>query len=234
MLNEFSNDQKAKIAKVINKPPQTESSLKNSISVEALKLLIELNLVSEIPPTGRERVSRFEFTNETKGLFSQIKIPSRITRKTKPKKAPRREKPKTSTLDMKILEPLILQLISPRFDVLEKRIIDLENLIKSNNVEISSTTRSIIPTMDEFTLHLKKQWQELDRIYRWGGRVEIPLLRERTRNISRDTFDNYLLELEKKGVIDLQVASDPSVIIRSKDGIKHPIRGLIYYLIFRN
>ena len=87
--------------------------------------------------------------------------------------------------------------------------------------------------MNGFQIELKNHWSELDRTYSWGGRVEIPTLRRRMGHISDANFEKQLLELEKQRIIDLQIASDPSAVNFPEKGIQHPVRGLIYYVIWR-
>lgn len=72
MLSKFTNEQKMKIKRHIDKSPKTEGQLKNYIGAETFELLITDNLIIKKPEKGKK--SKFEFTGEAKQLFSKVEI----------------------------------------------------------------------------------------------------------------------------------------------------------------
>lgn len=79
MFSIFTNEQKMKIKRHIDKPPKTEGQLKNFIGADIFKLLRTNKLIIEKPEKGKK--SKFEFTDEAKQFFSKVVISE--TEKTK-------------------------------------------------------------------------------------------------------------------------------------------------------
>ncbi len=147
--------------------------------------------------------------------------------------SPSRGRAASSTTAMKSLIEETLIPYKSMIENLDKKLdLILNRLNSTNNIIPTSQPKEVVP-LDSFIKTLKENWIDLDRQYRWGGRVEIPMLRRRFRHMPDPEFDEKLLDLEKRRIIDLQIASDPTVVQFPDKGIQHPSRGLIYYIIWR-
>ena len=226
LINQFSDQQKIKIARnITKKQPMTKAAITKAIGADALKLLTELKLVNEIQPTGRARAVKYEYTAEAKELFSKVEIP-------KLKRKGRRTKP--TTLDLKTLQPLVLQIMNPYFESLEKRISSLEETLVSSSVVKEDKSTSIFDA-NKFLDDLKHHYDWINTRERKGGMVPIPGLWDMLKKdgYKREDFENGLFELEKNRTIDLQVASDHKLLKEPEKAIKHSKRGYINYVVWR-
>ena len=137
-----------------------------------------------------------------------------------------------SVPDLTTLEPMIVKIISPRLEVLENRILELERLFKSNKIDTIE-----IKAFSEKKFHdrLRYHYNIINTEERRGGMVPIPKLWDKLQieGFSRNNFVSGLFELERKRIIELQTASDPKVVRGAEKAIKHSSRGLINYVIWR-
>ncbi len=229
MLESLTEAQKKALIEIKKKKNPTAAVLKRSakISDEERELLIQEGLVKEIPAVGRKK-ARYELTEKGLEVVKELEPLIQAKKKTRSRSAPTKAA-RAEEIRM-IVEPYFNQLN----EKLDQILLVLTNFTgQQNTTNLSQGTKKEL-TLDEFTENLKKKYDEINKIERRGGRVTIPSLRKALPGISRETFDSYLFELEKRQIIDLQTASDPNIVPSPELGIKHPIRGLIYYLIWRN
>ena len=142
-----------------------------------------------------------------------------------------------------------LQKFDQHLKKLNETLNELETLIEKHpqtktfvfkSSKSSSRSRSPHQTLLELFMRLlKEDYDNYTKIHR-RNRYPIPKARKifdylRTifGYLPEEEFENLLFELEKKQIIDLQTASDPTIVPEGELGIKHPIRGTIYYIIWR-
>jgi hypothetical protein len=116
---------------------------------------------------------------------------------------------------------------------LEKK--DIKDILKELLAELKQTT--INKHIDQFTIELREIYNTLNYRNIYGGLVPIPLIKKelfrRYIRLTNELVDKYLLELEKKGIIDLGVASDPNRVSNRELGIESIKRGLLYFVRFK-
>lgn len=225
MLSEFTAEEKFKIIKYVEKPPKTEAQLKRYITSKAFNLLLNKELIYQLPSKGKAK-SRFAFTDEAKKLFAEVKV-------KKPVKPRKKAKPKSIAIDRVFLEPIVKEIIHPYFETLENRIKTLEqHVITTTTV---STSVETIYDQEKFVSRLKYYYEKINSEERRGGMVPIPKLWDKLQieGFSRNNFVSGLFELERQRIIELQTASDPKVVRGAEKAIKHSSRGLINYVIWR-
>jgi hypothetical protein len=80
--------------------------------------------------------------------------------------------------------------------------------------------------------------EELDGRFRYGGLVPLGKLRQELRRLGltlgRSVEDEYLLELARRYVIDLQVVHDAHAVTDPEQGIWRDGRGLLYFAVMRS
>ena len=176
----------------------------------------------EVPAASSKTVAPVEVQQ----LFPPVEIS---------KREPKKVKLKVTTLarDMKTLEPLIMQLIAPRFDALEKRLMRLEQTFTSMKIKFEEPSKPF--SINDFQDRLRHYYEIINTQERRGGMVPIPKLWDKLQSegFSRENFVSGLYELERQRAIELQTASDPKVVREADKAITHPSRGLINYVIWR-
>lgn len=152
-------------------------------------------------------------------------IPLEVTTSTTPSIS-------SGALDLTSLEPMIEKIISPRLEVIENRIFELEKYITSKQ---RGTTGKKVFSDEEFLQRLRYHYDVINTQERRGGMVPIPKLWDNLQleGCTRDSFTSGLFRLERQRIIELQTASDPKVVREAEKAINHPSRGLINYVIWR-
>lgn len=87
----------------------------------------------------------------------------------------------------------------------------------------------------DFTAALSAALGEIDRRGRYGGLVPLPEVRKALSGLglSREAFDEALLEQERAFAVDLKAAHDPQSLVDREQGISDTGRGVLYYVVLR-
>ncbi|HKZ40868.1 MAG TPA: hypothetical protein VJ044_07880, partial [Candidatus Hodarchaeales archaeon] len=125
---------------------------------------------------------------------------------------------------------LSLSSLGSRFSLLESRVSSLEDQAKASSKVVIKPLSS-----DEFKSKLRRRFDSLNLDRRYGGLVPIPELWDAMsrEGINRQQFEQGLFDLERSSVIDLQIASDTTLVKEPEKAIKHPTRGLVAYVGWR-
>lgn len=128
---------------------------------------------------------------------------------------------------------------------------DIELLRKIVKEELETILKPYLKKIDTLWVeYLKKSEVAYDKFkadinviyhypeYRvYGGMVPIPKIKEELIRkypaISNDLIDSFLLKMDKDRIIDLGIASDPSMLPGKELGIKTR-RGLAYFIKYKN
>ncbi|MHA1758138.1 MAG: hypothetical protein ACTSVV_15295 [Promethearchaeota archaeon] len=88
--------------------------------------------------------------------------------------------------------------------------------------------------INDFKLKLKRIYDVINKNNIYGGMVPIPKIKQELKRseiiISDELINKYLKELEKNDLINLIVASDPTLLEDKELGINNTKRGLLYFL----
>ena len=119
--------------------------------------------------------------------------------------------------------------ILERITNIEKNIESINNNLKKSDQELKNLSKI------EFVKKLKIFYDKIDIQHGRGGMIPIPLIWNKFKDerIQWEHFINYLYELEKERVIDLQIASDSKLIPNPELAIDDSFRGLLYYIVWR-
>jgi len=105
----------------------------------------------------------------------------------------------------------------------------VQDLTQKQNEKIS---------LEEFETLLRQIYVKLEDLEpRLHGAIPLDLVKTQLNEkitLSNDTINEYLLELEKQRIIDLQIAYDASAVKKPEYGIYIPNRGLVYFVIYRS
>ena len=91
------------------------------------------------------------------------------------------------------------------------------------------------PSPADFAAALLAALGEIDRRGRHGGLVPLPELRKALSGLglSREAFDEALLEQERAFTVDLKAVHDPQGLVDRDQGISDAGRGILYYVVRR-
>jgi len=227
-MSKLLNESQLEALKVLAIKEYAESTVKSKSKINKKDLddMVNAGILERFKKTG-VKSDYLKLTNLARKEYADI-----IKTVTPPEKKKTKKKPAPKEIKSIIIETLApIQKMMQEMDSKLNQIMNHLGLLNPPTDTVLQQPRRV--SLEEFKEELRKNWVELDRIYRWGGRVEIPILRKRMSSLSSDEFTHFLFELEKQRIIDLQIASDPSVVDSPEDGIQHPTRGLIYYIIWR-
>ncbi len=221
--------------------PLTEATIKRKIGdLSPLDALRAKKLVERIEPTGRARSVKWALTEL--GLQVQKKIKDMQPKKkaVKKKKAPKRKggitKAATPLLTMEDVLQAVTNYCTPYFERYNRLLDELTE--KVNYLYSQSKIKKPSIELGQFQKVMKEIYTQLNLKNNYGDVVPLPILKhmlmEKIPGLSSKDMNAYLMKLEEKRVIDLQIASDPSKVPDAQEGILHPSRGLIYYVTWRH
>lgn len=230
----FSSLRKEDIDKISIQMAQkkvTKTSLTNTLGKDLFNSLFDNNIIIK-------KSNKFMFSEEAKKTFIDQfgPLPETVepptTKKSSKKTTKKESTPKPKKLTAKEKDELLLTLIE-KVKELDTRMSNLEK--KLGGKESSQGNIETTISTEEFTNHLRKSYDLINIQGRHGGMIPIPKLwKEMNKHgVSWDEFKSELFNLEKKGVIDLQSAGDPSIFTENDKTIQDPIRGYINYVVWR-
>ncbi len=232
-LNETQKEILRKIA--TSKRPLTLSLLikAKNIREDDVISLVNMGIIEEYVDSPRARKSKYRLTDEGEKIYQTLPPPEK-----KPKTARKSARSSVSSEQIEqIVKRAISQAIVPLITVIQEI---QEALVESGIIQKKPTSLDSTPTMtikitlEEFKKRLQQEYERIDRETRSGGMVKIPLIwKAMSAWISREEFVNFLFQLEEQRIIDLQIASDERLVDSPDEGIRHPTRGLIYYIVWR-
>ncbi|MHA1265544.1 MAG: hypothetical protein ACTSRS_09945 [Candidatus Helarchaeota archaeon] len=230
-----------KVLKALKSKSLSENELKRKKikDVSILERLLEKEVVKRIEPTGRARVVKWGLTERGKELAAQIAIAPAPKKRGKKKQSLQRTLAPTQSSPQALTLEDILQVVTNYCTPYFKRYNQLLDDLTEKVNYLYSKGKLKRPAMEllQFQKMVKEIYQHLNIKNNYGEVVPIPLLKqellEKTPGLSTEDFNTFLLKLEEKRVLDLQIASDPTKVPDAQEGIAHPQRGLIYYVVWR-
>lgn len=191
--------------------PTTRAAAK--AAADTVQRLLRQQLIEELGPTRRGASSRLALTPTGKTTVDTL-APTKVT-----------------------LVDVARELTALRKEVSELKTLVarfLESGPAASPAGVATTPPSL-PSLETFGQRVLDTIASLDRLERFGGLVPLPRLRTALENVgmSRDAFDDALLALEERFVIDLKVANEPSRLEDPSEGIDTPDRGLLYFVVAR-
>ena len=218
MSEEFSKDELILFTKIIKDLPATEYKLKNLLG-DLYPKVITKPFIVKFKAKSKKSSMKFNFTSEFKKELKNF-IQSEELNSSK-----------NRNTNEENLEKLILSIVKQQLEPIYRRLEKLENLNNSNKY----LSNSDFMNEEEFRKKLKERYDKINLNEQKGGMVPIPSLKNefKEENLTEDHFKKYLFNLERKRVIDLQIASDRKGIPNPELGIDDKVRGLIYYVVWR-
>ena len=232
---ELTESQKMILHKIstYQKPP-TLAKLKQyikNITEEDIISLVNLGLIEE-----------FKDKPNVKGKYRLTELGMKVYQELppidkKPKRTGRSSRKTTSSDLAQIVYEAVSQALAPlisSIQELHEALADAGIIKKKSPLAESSKHLAASITLEEFKTRLQQEYERINRETRSGGMVRIPdLWRSMSHWINKELFVKYLFDLEEQRVIDLQIASDERLVSSPEEGIRHPTRGLIYYIVWR-
>lgn len=110
--------------------------------------------------------------------------------------------------------------------------------IPKEEKELGTTLKGRGISIEEFVPILLKTFNEVNEKGNFFGNVPLPDLKKSLDlklNLSQESFKDYLIRLEKKQIIFLEIVNDPYTLKpeRRKYGFQLGERGFIFYVILR-
>jgi hypothetical protein len=201
------------IRKLSKGGPATVKQLKASALM--VKCLLELGLVSELLPETKRGAAKLVLT-EAGGAAAARLPPEKVTQ-----------------------ADLYREIVALRGQVSElKELLGALPLpTKAATPEPLADTSSLsrASPLTDFTAVLLGALGEIDRRGRHGGLVPIPEVRKALSGLglSREAFDEALMEQERAFTVDLKAAHDPQSVVDREQGISDTGRGVLYYVVRR-
>jgi DNA-binding MarR family transcriptional regulator len=183
--------------------PVTRNKVRESAAVVALDRLIARGLVKVLPEAKR-RSPRLELTREGRRYAEEVV----------------RRNPERITPQMLYGEIL--------------RIADGLEEVRARLAAIQPAPKKVWRN-GSFEREMRTALGEIDRRGRYGGLVPIPELRRALAplGLSREDFDQALLEQERAFSVDLKTAHDPTSIKDADQAVWDEGRGWLYYAVAR-
>ena len=224
MLECYSEDELELLSKILKELPITENRLKKLLGILYSNVINKPFIIKTSPKT-KKGVLKINFTTEFKKelkLFENQR--TNVFQQTS-------NKPVLDKNLDEYLTNLINEQLKPVFQRLEK----LENLVLHNST-LNRDSGANQMLKDEFTPKLKEIYDKININEHKGGMIPIPTIWKELgkENINFSVFTQYLYDLERNRVIDLQIVSDRRNIPNLELGIEDKVRGLLYYIVWRN
>ena len=217
MIEEFSTKEKMILEEILPELPISEKKFKIRIKELYPKIIIQPFIIKIIPKT-KNGVIKIDFTSDFK------------------KELTNKNNNLVNVNSSNDLEKLITSIIQTKLDPILERITNIEKNIESINNNLKKSDQELKNLSKiEFVKKLKIFYDKIDIQHGRGGMIPIPLIWNKFKDerIQWEHFINYLYELEKERVIDLQIASDSKLIPNPELAIDDSIRGLLYYIVWR-
>jgi hypothetical protein len=201
------------IRKLRKSGPATVTQLKADAPL--VKRLGELGLVSELLPDTKRGKVKLALTEA--GLAAAARLP----------------KERVTQVDL-YREILALR---EQVEELKEILLPRPRLAKAPTPEPLADTSPLDQpaTPADFAAALRAALGEIDRRGRHGGLVPLPEVRKALSGLglSREAFDEALLEQERAFAVDLKTAHDPQSLVDREQGISDTGRGILYYVVLR-
>ena len=225
MSESFSEKDLVLLAKIVKNLPVSETRLKNLIG-ELYPIVIAQPFVIKIQPKTKKGVLKINFTPEFKKELKNYQYEN--TNLSKSLQAPLYQDEK--------FEKYLTNLINSQLAPIIQRLQDLEKMVKNNNKTLNHDIYSDLMLKDEFIPRLKEIYDKININEHKGGMIPIPTIWKELgkENINFSVFTQYLYDLERNRIIDLQIVSDRRNIPNLELGIEDKVRGLLYYIVWRN
>lgn len=201
------------VRKLCTSGPATAAQVKATPGL--VKRLLELGLVSELLPETKRGKVKLALTEA--GRAAAARLP--------------KERVTQADLYREILA--LREQVQELKELLEPRPQPAKAPTPEPLTETSPLGRSA--PLADFTAALRAALGEIDRRGRHGGLVPLPEVRKALSGLglSREAFDEALLEQERAFAVDLKTAHDPQSLVDREQGISDTGRGVLYYVVLR-
>ncbi|MBE9228670.1 hypothetical protein IQ264_24985 [Phormidium sp. LEGE 05292] len=102
---------------------------------------------------------------------------------------------------------------------------------ESSAVAPTQSAAGAIPSYDEFKTEILALFEKLDKGYNYSGLVPIwHLRREIGERVSREEFNDWMMQMQREQFLDLQTGEAPgNTNDQKRDSITSEIRGLLFF-----
>lgn len=218
----FNDNELRKIASAIKKKDLTENAAQKALTKALFSKLTQNGYLVITPPPKGKKAARASFAEDFERAFKQVDIPTPTRRSS------------NKSLSLVEVEKHILSLFNPRFEKIEAQLSELSASLSGGTPMTQKAPQSSQPPAN-FQSLLKDSYDRINDQDRRGGMVPLPPIWDELSkaSISWDAFVKGLRDLERKRTIELQIASDRRNVKDADKAIDDPVRGLLYYLVWR-